>query len=142
MRRQAASGDPGQLSAPSAPTIRGTRPGSPHRRKNQPSAELQLPLVLLKMASQGNRHGVAWGQLARLLPGSRFCRNPQQLVPGGQVTSTQGKKKRKTNHPRFSMAVPAAKITREYCTLFIRLMCELFWLRSREGRAELKKYAL
>lgn len=36
------------------------------------------------------------------------------------------------------MAVPAAKITREYCTLFIRLMCELFWLQTREGRARLK----
>lgn len=36
------------------------------------------------------------------------------------------------------MAVPAAKITREYCTLFICLMCELFWLQTREGRARLK----
>lgn len=36
------------------------------------------------------------------------------------------------------MAVPAAKITREYCALFICLMCELFWLQTREGRARLK----
>jgi len=36
------------------------------------------------------------------------------------------------------MAVPAAKITREHCTLFICLKCELFWLQTREGRARLR----
>lgn len=93
-----------QLSSPSSPTIPGTQAGSPRCQRS--STEPQIPSVLPKtLAGERARGAVGAAPTTARRFGSSWCL---------EVRYPASKIKKKINHPLFSMAVPAAKITAEY----------------------------
>lgn len=65
---------------------------------------------------------------------ARFTLLQKSTAAGAWRSGTQPSKP----SPSVSVAVPAAKITREDRALFIRPVCELFWLQTRAARTQLR----
>lgn len=82
------------------------------------------PCCDAKNGAGGGRARAVWGQLTRRAPGA------ESAAAGAWSSGNQ----HVVNPPAIAMALPAPKLSRDYCALFICLMCELFWLQTTEGR--------